>query len=93
MKLIKRTEPRDKTDYSLGDYLWWDDYICEIFDEDFKDNQILPLYSMRLMNSWKFMDRLGIETDEMKKKAMYKCPYSDMEFYAVMPFAILSKDI
>ena len=93
MKLIKRTEPRDKTDYSFGDYLWWDDYICEIFDEDFKDNQILPLYNMCLMNPWKFMDRLGIEIKEMKKKAMYSCPYSEMEFCAVMPFAILSKDI
>jgi hypothetical protein len=53
-------------------------------------DQVLPL---RLLNPnpWKALEALGIDADEIKAK--YECPYTEYDFYAIVPAALISSDL
>ncbi len=55
-----------------------------------KEGQILPL---RLVhpNPWKALDAMSIDADGIK--ALYECPYTGYEFFAVIPAALISSDL
>lgn len=82
-----------------------DDSQCYIFDHgelmkldpvDLIENEVL-LLNFQSTNVWDTLGKMGFDTEQLREKQKewkYHCPFeTDMWFYGVYPYAIISDDI
>ena len=89
MKIIKQDKPFQP---EHADILYGDHYLTRGSLKDLvAERQMVPL-GVFYPNTFSALTMLGIDANELTKDVEYECPYTNSNYYWIVPIAILTDD-